>query len=69
MAAPERSPRLFNIISGARRFFVSEDGPTAFEYAVMLAPIVAAIIAAVSALGAIVSSMVSAVSSTLSQGS
>ena len=34
-----------------RRFLVSEDGPTAVEYAVMLALIIVVCIAAISALG------------------
>ena len=34
-----------------RRFFVSEDGPTAVEYAVMLALIVVVCLTAISAIG------------------
>jgi pilus assembly protein Flp/PilA len=39
------------LVSRVRDFFVSEDGPTATEYAVMLALIIVACIAAITALG------------------
>ncbi len=39
------------LISKVRRFMVSEDGPTAVEYAVMLALIVIVCLAAISAIG------------------
>ena len=38
-------------VSSVKRFIVSEDGPTAVEYAVMLALIIVVCIAAVSAVG------------------
>ena len=42
---------LSNLQRGVVRFLVSEDGPTAVEYAVMLALIIVVCIAAISALG------------------
>jgi pilus assembly protein Flp/PilA len=53
------------VISKVRRFLVSEDGPTAVEYAVMLALIVVAIVAVVGKLGQSISGTFSTVSSTL----
>ena len=38
-------------VSSVKKFIVSEDGPTAVEYAVMLALIVVVCLAAVSAVG------------------
>ncbi len=38
-------------VSSVKKFIVSEDGPTAVEYAVMLALIVVVCLAAVSAIG------------------
>jgi len=48
-----------------RRFLASEDGPTAVEYAVMLALIVVACVAVVTSLGLSVSGTYSTVSSSL----
>ncbi|MFI5461300.1 MAG: Flp family type IVb pilin [Isosphaerales bacterium] len=53
------------VISKVRRFLVSEDGPTAVEYAVMLALIVVACVAVVTSLGKSISGTFSSVSSTL----
>ena len=39
------------LLHGVKRFLVSEDGPTAVEYAVMLALIVVVCITAITALG------------------
>jgi len=39
------------LVSRVKRFIVSEDGPTAVEYAVMLALIIVVCLAAVSAVG------------------
>ena len=39
------------VLSGAKRFLRDEDGPTAVEYAVMLALIIVVCIAAISTLG------------------
>ena len=52
--------------SQIRRFLVSEDGPTAVEYAVMLALILVACITIVTSLGTTVSGTFSKVNSTLS---
>ncbi|MFI5461226.1 MAG: Flp family type IVb pilin [Isosphaerales bacterium] len=51
------------------RFLVSEDGPTAVEYAVMLSLIVIACVAVVTSLGQSISGTFSSVSSTLGAGS
>jgi len=51
------------LIAKIRRFLVSEDGPTAVEYAVMLALILIAAITVVTTLGQNVSSTFSSVSS------
>jgi pilus assembly protein Flp/PilA len=51
------------VVSKVRRFLTSEDGPTAVEYAVMLALIVVAIIVVVQKLGQTVSGTFSTVSS------
>jgi pilus assembly protein Flp/PilA len=40
-----------NFASKVRQFLVSEDGPTAVEYAVMLALIIVVCLAAISAIG------------------
>ena len=53
------------IVKRAKSFLKSEDGPTATEYAVMLALIIVVAIAAVSSLGTKVSQMFSAVDATL----
>ncbi len=54
-----------NFMNRAKQFIKSEDGPTATEYAVMLALIIVVAIAAVSSLGTKVSQMFSAVDGTL----
>jgi pilus assembly protein Flp/PilA len=54
------------IMSTVRNFLVSEDGPTAVEYAVMLALILVACITIVTNLGTTVSGTFSKVNSTLS---
>jgi pilus assembly protein Flp/PilA len=53
------------LIGGVRRFIVSEDGPTAVEYAVMMGLIVVAIAAVVGNLAKSISGTFSQVSSTL----
>ena len=58
-----------SMIARVQRFLVSEDGPTAVEYAVMLALIVVACVTIVKNLGTTVSSTFSSVSSTLSSAS
>ncbi len=53
------------IVTMTRRFLVSEDGPTAVEYAVMLALIVVACVTIVTNLGKSVSGTFNSVSSSL----
>jgi pilus assembly protein Flp/PilA len=53
------------LVQRVRRFVVSEDGPTAVEYAVMLGLIVVAIVTVVANLATSVSGTFSSVSSTL----
>jgi pilus assembly protein Flp/PilA len=53
------------MISRVRQFLTSEDGPTAVEYAVMLALIVVAIVGVVGQLGTSISSTFASVSTTL----
>ena len=54
------------MISKVRRFVVSEDGPTAVEYAVMLALILVACITIVTTLGKSISGTFSTVNSAIS---
>jgi pilus assembly protein Flp/PilA len=54
------------MLSKIRQFVASEDGPTAVEYAVMLALILVACITIVTSLGTSVSGTFSSVNSTLS---
>ncbi len=54
------------ILKKVQRFVQSEDGPTAVEYAVMLALILVACITIVTSLGTTVSGTFSKVNSTLS---
>ena len=56
---------MHELISKVRRFVVSEDGPTAVEYAVMLGLIVVAIVGVVSSLAKSISGTFSTVSSSL----
>ena len=42
---------MMNLVKSVKRFVVSEDGPTAVEYAVMLALIVVVCLSAISAIG------------------
>jgi pilus assembly protein Flp/PilA len=57
------------LASRIRRFLTSEDGPTAVEYAVMLALILVACITIVSQLGSSVSGTFSKVDSSMTAGS
>ncbi len=52
-----------NFVNGLKQFVVSEDGPTAVEYAVMLALILVACISIVTSLGTTVSGTFSKVNS------
>ncbi len=54
-----------NVLKNVRQFLVSEDGPTAVEYAVMLALILVACITIVTSLGSTISGTFSKVNSTL----
>ncbi len=53
------------VLSRVRRFLVSEDGPTAVEYAVMLALILVACITIITTLGQSISSTFGKVNSSL----
>jgi pilus assembly protein Flp/PilA len=55
-----------SIVNRVRQFLTSEDGPTAVEYAVMLALILVACISIVTTLGTTVSGTFNKVNSTLS---
>ena len=55
-----------NLVSHVRRFLNSEDGPTAVEYAVMLALILVACITVVQSLGTSVSGTFSTVNGSAS---
>jgi pilus assembly protein Flp/PilA len=56
---------MLNTISRVKKFLVSEDGPTAVEYAVMLALILVACITIISTLGQSISGTFSKVNSSL----
>ncbi len=53
------------MLSKVRFFLISEDGPTAVEYAVMLALIIATCITSVRSLGAYVTGMFSTANQTI----
>jgi pilus assembly protein Flp/PilA len=54
-----------SVIANVQRFLVSEDGPTAVEYAVMLALIIVACVTIIKNLGTSISGTFSSVSSSL----
>ena len=56
------------MISRVQRFLISEDGPTAVEYAVMLALIIVACIGVVTSLGKTLSNTFSTVTAALPAG-
>ena len=56
---------MLGTISKVRRFLVSEDGPTAVEYAVMLALILVVGIAVIQSLGTSISGTFSSVQSSI----
>ncbi|WP_165220251.1 Flp family type IVb pilin [Aquisphaera insulae] len=60
---------MHTLMKRVERFLVSEDGPTAVEYAVMLALILVACITIVKSLGTSVSGTFNSVNSTLGGGS
>jgi pilus assembly protein Flp/PilA len=57
------------VYSQVRRFLVSEDGPTAVEYAVMLALIVVVCVTVIKSLGTSISGTFSSVQSSLAGSS
>ena len=57
-----------HVIARAKEFLKSEDGPTATEYAVMLALIIAVVIGAVAALGSKVESKFTEVTAAMDGG-
>jgi pilus assembly protein Flp/PilA len=57
-----------NLLLSARNFLVNEDGPTAVEYAVMLALIIVVCLTAVQAIGTNANSTFNSVASTLPTG-
>jgi pilus assembly protein Flp/PilA len=61
----KKEQTMSGVFSRVHRFIVSEDGPTAVEYAVMLGLIVVAIVGVVTSLATSVSGTFSTVSSTL----
>ena len=54
-----------NLMNRVRNFLTSEDGPTAVEYAVMLALIIVACITIISALGTSISGTFSSINSAI----
>jgi pilus assembly protein Flp/PilA len=60
---------MIGLSSKVRQFVVSEDGPTAVEYAVMLAMIITACVTIVKNLGTSISGSFSSASSALGSGS
>jgi len=54
------------LVNVVKRFLVSDDGPTAVEYAVMLAMVGVAILTVISSIATSVSGMFSTVSSSMS---
>jgi pilus assembly protein Flp/PilA len=58
-----------NLITKTRQFLTSEDGPTAVEYAVMLALILVACITIITSLGTSVSGTFSTVNGSMSSAS
>jgi pilus assembly protein Flp/PilA len=57
-----------NFLSHARRFLVSEDGPTAVEYAVMLALIIIVCLASIQLIGTNANATFNSVASKLPAG-
>ena len=55
-----------NLVSKVQRFLVSEDGPTAVEYAVMLALIVIVCLTAIQAIGTNANSTFNSIANSLS---
>ena len=59
---------MLNFMRHAKRFLASEDGPTATEYAVMLALIIVVALGAITALGSKVSTTFSNIATALPTG-
>ncbi len=57
-----------NFAKKVQRFLVSEDGPTAVEYAVMLALIIVACLTAVSAVGSAASTRFNGIATNITTG-
>ena len=57
-----------NLINKAQRFLKSEDGPTAVEYAVMLALIIVVCLAAIQAIGTNANATFQSVAATMPTG-
>jgi pilus assembly protein Flp/PilA len=60
-----KEPEMNGMITSVRRFLISEDGPTAVEYAVMLALIIVTCVTAIKGLSTWLQTEFSAVSSTV----
>jgi len=60
---------MMNLLHKTRQFLVSEDGPTAVEYAVMLALIIVVCLAAIQAIGTNANATFNSVASQLPSGS
>ena len=58
-----------NLLNQARQFLVSEDGPTAVEYAVMLALIIVVCLVSIQAIGTNANATFNSVASKLPSGS
>ena len=63
-----RSIRIKNFVNRAKSFLQSEDGPTATEYAVMLALIIIVALGAITGLGTTVSGIFTSVDAALPTG-
>ena len=57
------------LVNTVRRFLVSEDGPTAVEYAVMLALIVVVCLAAIGSIGTNANTTFTTIANSLASGS
>lgn len=60
---------MIRFVKAVRRFFHSEDGPTAVEYAVMLALVITVCLSAVSTIGTNAKKSFNSVASSLGSGS
>jgi pilus assembly protein Flp/PilA len=60
---------MLSVVNKVRRFLVAEDGPTAVEYAVMLALIIVVCLAAIGTIGTNANTTFTAVGNSLAAGS